>query len=96
VGEALNLLDLGPPSRERAGVGLGGTELSAVGTGLLVGEFLGLLLEEEFQGPFGEALGGGSSDLFHGSEIDVESGSVFAEGAFGNNFAPLGGKLSKF
>jgi hypothetical protein len=63
---------------------------------LLVGEFLGLLFEEELESAFGESLGRSGGDLFHGSEIDVESGPAFAEGAFGNNFAPLGGELSKF
>jgi hypothetical protein len=80
VGDAFDLLDLGSLGSERAGVGFGGTELSAGGTGLLGGELVGLLFEEQLEGSLGQSLGGGGGDLLEGSEVDIESGSVVAEG----------------
>jgi hypothetical protein len=77
-------------------VGFGWARLAAVGTGLLWGELVGLLLEEQLEGPFGQALCGRGGDLFHGSEVDVESGSVVAEGPFGDDFGPAGGKGAEF
>jgi len=57
---------------------------------------LGLLLEEGLQGPLREPGGGGVGDLLPGAEIDVESGPVVAEGAPGDDFAPLGGEVLEF
>jgi hypothetical protein len=45
VGDAFDLLDLGPLRGEGASMRLGGTELATVGAGLLGGEFAGLLFE---------------------------------------------------
>jgi hypothetical protein len=75
---------------ERAFVTTDGTRLSTSGTGPLLAQTLGLLFEERLQGAFAEASGG------HGIEIDVESGPVVAEGAAGNDFAPLGGEVAEF
>jgi hypothetical protein len=72
-----------------------GTRPSAVGAGLLLAQGVGLLLEEGLQGALGESVGGGAGDLFHGIEIDIESGSVVAEGASGDDFAPLGGEAAE-
>jgi hypothetical protein len=56
---------------------------------------LGLLFEEQLKGSFGEPLGRGGGDLFHGSEIDIQIGPVFAEDSFGNNFPPLCGQCAE-
>jgi hypothetical protein len=95
VGHPFGLLDLGPLGSQGAAVRLGGTELAAGGTGLLVGKLVGLLLQEQLQGPFGEPLGGGGSDLLEGAEVDLESGAVVAEGPSGHDFGPLGGQGSE-
>ena len=73
-----------------------GAEPSAVGTGLLLAQGVGLLFEQGLQGALGEAGGGGLGDLLHGVEIDIESGAVVAEGAAGDDFAPLGGEVTEF
>ena len=59
---------------------------------MLVGEFIGLLLQEQLQGPFGQPLGGGGGDLLEGAKIDIESRPVVAEGAFCDDFGPPGGE----
>jgi hypothetical protein len=69
---------------------LGGTEFAAVGTGLLFGEFVGVLLEEQLESSFGQALCNGGGDLLHRSEIDIKVRPVVAECPLGNDFAPLG------
>jgi hypothetical protein len=69
---------------------------SAIGAGLLLSQGVGLSLEEGLQGALGEAGGGSECDLLHGVEIDVESGPVVAEGASGDDFAPLGGEVVEF
>jgi hypothetical protein len=92
VGDAFGLLNLSPLGGEGAAVGLGGTELAAGGTGLLVGEFVGLLLQQQLQGTFGESLGGDGSNLLEGAKVHVESRAVVAEGPSGHDFAPLGGQ----
>jgi hypothetical protein len=53
-------------------------------------------LEKGLQGSLGEPGGGGAGDLLHSIEIDIESGSVVAKGASGNDFAPLGGEVVEF
>jgi hypothetical protein len=63
---------------------------------LFLGELVGLLLEQELESPFGQPFRGHGGDLFHGSEVDVESGSVVAEGPFGDDFGPAGGKGAEF
>jgi hypothetical protein len=59
-------------------------------------EGLGLLFQECGQGSFGQSVGGGLGDLFHGVEIGVESGSVVAEGASCDDFAPGLGEVTDF
>jgi hypothetical protein len=63
-----------------------------VGTELVFGESPGLLLKEELECPFGQTLGRRRGDLLEGSEVDIESGPVVAEGSFGDDLAPLGGQ----
>jgi hypothetical protein len=55
-----------------------------------------LLFEAGLQGSFGEAFGGGLSDLLHGVQIDVEPGALVAKDAAGDDFAPLGGEGADF
>jgi hypothetical protein len=81
---------------ERAFLPAEGTRPSAVGTGLLLAQSGGLLLEEGLQGALGETGGGRPGDLLHGPEIDIESGPVVAEGASGDDLAPLGGEVVEF
>jgi hypothetical protein len=81
---------------ERAFLTAGDARSSAIGTGLLLAQGIGLLFEEGVQGALGEAGSGGEGDLLHGIEIDIESGSVLAEGASGDDFAPLGGQVTEF
>jgi hypothetical protein len=95
VGHPFGLLDLGPLGSQGAVVRLGGTELAAGGTGLLVGELVGLLLQQQLQGSFGQPLGGDGSDLLEGAEVHIKAGTVVAEGPSGHDFAPLGGQGSE-
>jgi hypothetical protein len=90
VSHRFDLLDRGSPSRERAFAVLGGTERTALGTGLFGRESLGLLVEEELQGSFGEPVRRHGGNLLHGPEVDVQAGPVVAEGPLGNDFPPLG------
>jgi hypothetical protein len=76
-----------------AGDGTGG---AAVGAGKLLAQRLGLLFQERGQGSFGQPISGGLCDLFHGVEIGVESGSVVAEGATCDDFAPALGEVTDF
>jgi hypothetical protein len=62
---------------------------------LLLAQGGSLLFEEGLQGSLGETGGSGEGDLLHGREIDVESGAVIAEGASGDDFAPLGGEAAE-
>jgi hypothetical protein len=62
----------------------------------LLAQGVGLLFEQGLQGALGESGGGGEGDLLHGIQVEVESGSVVAAGASGNDFAPLSGEAAKF
>lgn len=77
---------------ERTFLTADGTGPSARGTGLLFAQGGGLLFEKGLQSALGESSGGGPGELLHGVEIDVESRTVVAEGASGDDFAPLGGE----
>src|ERR1700680_4316565 len=90
VGDAFGLLDLGSLSGEGSRVWFRGTGLAAVGTEGLLGELVGLLLEEQLERSLGEPLCGGRGDLLHGSEIDIQPRPVVAERSLRNDFAPLG------
>jgi hypothetical protein len=81
---------------ERAVFPADGTRSSAVGTGLLLAQGLGLLFQERLQGALGESGGGSEGDLLHGGQIDVEPGPVVAKGASGDDFAPLSSEATEF
>jgi hypothetical protein len=70
--------------------------LLTVGASLLGGQGLALLLKQGSEGALGQAAGCGTGDLFEGGEVDSKSGASIAEGAAGNDFAPLGGKFMHF
>src|SRR4051794_9981196 len=96
VAERFALLQLGALYLERAFLSAEGTRASAVGTGLLLAQGVGLLFEEGLQGALGESGGSGAGDLLHGIEIDIEPRPVLAKGASGNDFAPAGGEVMEF
>jgi hypothetical protein len=68
------------------------TRTAAARARLLVAEGLGLQFQEGVERPLGEASGGGAGDLLQGVEVEVGAGAGVAEGAAGNDFAPLGGE----
>jgi hypothetical protein len=74
---------------------LDGTNPPAVGAGLFVPQCGGLTLQKGLESAFGDSLGGGVSDLLHHCEIDIESGTLVAEGASGDDFSPLSGEEAK-
>jgi hypothetical protein len=76
-------------------VGPGGATFSARGAELLIGEFVGLLLEEQLECSFGQPLGRSRGDLLKRSEVHVQARPVIAEGAFGNNLCPTRGQIVK-
>lgn len=78
---------------EEAWLALQGTGLLAVRTRLLLGEGLRLEFQEGAQGALQQSLGGGLGGLLEGEQIDVERRAVVAEGAPGDDFAPLGGEI---
>jgi hypothetical protein len=59
-------------------------------------EGLGLLFQQGGEGAFGEASGRGAGELLHGLEVGVQAGALVAEGAAGDNFAPVGGEVADF
>lgn len=81
-----------PAGDDRSRFPLDGTDPLAGRTGERLGEALGVLAGEVFDGPFGQSGGGGRSDLFHLVEVDVESGTGLAVDASPNDFAPLFGE----
>ncbi len=95
VAYGLAVLQLRALNLERAGLPAEGTKPSTVGTGELLAQGVGLLFEQGLQGALGEAGSGGLCDLLHSGEIDIESGAVIAEGASGDDFAPLGGEAAE-
>jgi hypothetical protein len=96
VSHSFDVFDSGALCRECARVWLGGTDLTAVRTGLFAGESLGLLLEEQLERSFGQSLRGSGGDLLEGAEVDIEPRPVVAECSLGNNFGPLSRKVVKF
>ena len=95
MGDRFALLELGALHLEGASLTAEGTKASAVGAGLLWAQGVGLLFEEDLQGPLVESGGSGLGDLLHGVQIDVQPRAVVAEGAAGDDFAPLGGKVTQ-
>jgi hypothetical protein len=79
-----------------AGFAAQSTGGAAVGTGYLFAERLGLLFQQEGEGALGEARRSGVGQLLHGLEVSIQSGAAVAEGAAGDDFAPLGGQVTEF
>jgi hypothetical protein len=61
---------------------------------LVVGERLGLLVQSGGEGSRGQPQGSSEGNLFHGVEVDIETGAVVAKGTTGNNFAPSGSEFA--
>jgi hypothetical protein len=53
------------------------------------------LVQEGGEGALEQSPGGGVRDLLQGQEIDVQTGAGVAEGAAGDNFAPLGCQVTE-
>jgi hypothetical protein len=81
---------------EGSGLASQGAGGAAFGTGLLVAQRVGLLLQEKSENAFGQPGGGGVGELLHGVAIDVESGSLFAESTSCDNFGPASGQGADF
>jgi hypothetical protein len=88
VSHRFGLLDGRPVGDEGAGGGFEPAEFATIRAGMFGGQFLGLLLEQQLQGALGHSLGGGVSQLFHGPEIDLQTGASVAESPLGDNFSP--------
>jgi hypothetical protein len=69
---------------------------AAVGTRLLRSQRVGLLAEQDREGPFGDAGSSGAGDVLHRLEIDLGSRPGVAEGTAGDDFTPVGGKVMDF
>jgi hypothetical protein len=52
---------------------------------------LGLLLQQLFDGAFGQPLGGRAGDILHSRQIDIQPRSIGPEGVAGDDFSPLFG-----
>jgi hypothetical protein len=70
------------------------TGLLTLGTGLVVVQGRGLLLQQDRERAFQDALSSGLGQLFHGQQVAIESGSPLALGSPGNDFSPLVGKIT--
>jgi hypothetical protein len=64
------------------------TPLPARGTGVLRPELDGLLLRRRLEGPREQGLDGRHGDVFHLSEVNVQSGSVLAPVLLDDDFSP--------
>lgn len=86
----------GPGRDEGSGFGVDRTDRTALGTGLGGAQGLRLLVEEGGECPVGQPVRGGLGQLLHEIEVDVQAGARGAEGAAGNDFAPIGGEGPDF
>jgi hypothetical protein len=96
VAQRLALLELSAVEGQRSFLVSHRAEPSTVRARLLRSQRLGLLVEQHGQGAFGDAGSGSPRDLLHGLEIDIGSRSRVAKGAAGDDFAPLGSKVTQF
>jgi hypothetical protein len=69
---------------------------AAVGAGLLRSQGVGVLAEQDVAGAFDQAGRGGTGDVLHGLEIDLRGRALVAEGAAGDDFAPVGSESTDF
>jgi hypothetical protein len=56
---------------------------------------VGLLGQQGGQGALEQALSGGLGSLLEGEQVGVHGRTAVAEGASGNDFAPLGCKVTE-
>jgi hypothetical protein len=75
-----------------SGLRLGGTEPTAGGAGLFVGQELGLSLRRLFESAGRQTRGSGDGDLFHGVQIDIKPRPLLAESTPDDDFSPLFGQ----
>jgi hypothetical protein len=61
----------------------------------VLGQGLGLLLEQGGEGALEHALGGGLGGLLQGEQVGVQGRALIAEGTAGGDFAPLGGEITE-
>jgi len=87
------MFDLRPTNVQGARFLVRGTRPSTGGAGGQRWEVLCLLVQELFHRALGQSLGGGHGHLFHGIQVNVQAGPLFAEGPAGDNFSPLFGQL---
>ena len=63
---------------------------------LLRAQGAGLLLEQDCQCALGESGSGRAGQLLQGVEVHVQTGTLGAESAAGDDFAPAGGQVTDF
>ena len=88
MGDWFVLLDLTLLGGQCPSVGPGRTHDAATRTGLLVGDFVGLLLQEQFERPFGQTLSSHSGDLLKRAEVHIEPRPGIPERSLGDDFGP--------
>ena len=88
MGDGFVLLDLTLLGGQCPSVGPGRTHDAATRTRLLVWDFVGLLLQEQFERPFGQTLSSHSGDLLKRAEVHIEPRSGIPEGSLGDDFGP--------
>jgi hypothetical protein len=86
----------GPRRGEDSGFAVERTDGATLRTGLGFAQSLGLLVEESGERPLGQTVRGGLGQLLHEIEVDVQAGASGAEGAAGNDFAPVSGERTDF
>jgi hypothetical protein len=91
----LALEQLAAVEGQRAVLALDRAGPPTVGAGLLCSQPLGLLLEQDAEGAFADACGGGTRNVLHRLEINFRARSRVAEGASGDDFAPLRGEVAE-
>jgi len=96
VADGFVVSELAPRDIQRSVLPAHRAKLLAVGAGVLGVERLGLLLQEGGEGPFRQAGSRSRGDLLHGLEVDLQARAGLAEGATGNDFAPLGSEFTDF
>jgi hypothetical protein len=74
---------------------LDGAEALAIRTGAVLGQGLGLLIEQGGEGALEHALGGGLGGLLQGEEVGVQGRPLIAESPAGSNLSPLSGEITE-
>ncbi len=81
---------------EGSGVGGPRAEASAGRAGELVGQVVGLAVEEGGEGALGQSVGGGLGDGLQGTEVKRGCGPVVGGDPAGDDFSPLAGQITEF